>query len=281
MRDTWNLVIVSDLHCGCQTGLCHPDGVSLDEGGYYKPSDIQMKIWSYWRYFWDEWIPSATEGEPFDILVNGDTIDGSHHRSTHQFTHNISTQLKCAHDILGPEVAKAERYYHVRGTEAHVGSSGQDEENLARMLGATESPEGNYSRYELWKTLSHPDGDVDFLIHALHHIGTTSSAAYEATAPQRELINAFSDAARWDDRPPDAVVRSHRHRYVKTEVPSDRGRAISFTTPAWQGKTPFTFRKAGARQQQPQFGGVMLRVSKYGYLDERHWVKRLNRPQPE
>jgi hypothetical protein len=276
-----NLVVVSDLHCGCQTGLCPPRGVVLDEGGTYYPSAIQEKIWEYWRFFWDEWVPKATEGEAFDVVVNGDAIDGSHHRSTHQFTHNPQTQTRCAKMVLEPEVARAEKYYHIRGTEVHVGSSGHVEEGLARDLGATQSPEGMSSRYELWKKLKNPESDDDYLVHILHHIGTTSSAAYEATAPQRELINALSDAGRCADRPPDAVVRSHRHRYIKTEIPSHRGRAISLTTPAWQGKTPYTFRKTGARQQQPQFGGVLLRVGSHGYLDERHWVVRLKRSPAE
>ncbi|GAF68288.1 unnamed protein product, partial [marine sediment metagenome] len=76
-----NLIVVSDLHCGCRLGLCHPKGVYLDDGGTYLPSKIQKKVWKWWREFWDEWVPTITRGEPWDLVVNGDALDGVHHNN--------------------------------------------------------------------------------------------------------------------------------------------------------------------------------------------------------
>ena len=65
------------------------------------------------------------------------------------------------------------------------------------------------------------------------------------------------------------IVRSHRHRYIKVEIPTglskgaERGReptpiAACVVTPGWQGKTPYAWKVAGARLQTPQFGGVVI-----------------------
>jgi len=59
-----NLVVVSDTHCGCRLGLCPPGGVFMDEGGMYKPSKLQRKIWKMWREFWDEFVPSQPVENP-------------------------------------------------------------------------------------------------------------------------------------------------------------------------------------------------------------------------
>ena len=272
-------IVVSDLHCGCQLGLCPPEGMKLDEGGRYEPSEFQRIMWTYWLEFWNEWVPTVTTGEPYNIVLNGDIIDGVHHHSTHQISHNIKDQETLAYAIMEPIVAACPgNYYQIRGTGVHDGEAGVSAERVARQLGAVPNKIGQHARYELWKYLG---PDKHSLIHYLHHIGTTGSSAYEATAVYKELAEAFVEAGRWEDRAPNAIVRSHRHRNIKTEAPSAHGRAFCVVTPAWQGKTPFTHRIPGARQSQPQFGGIMLRVSDEGELYERSYVKHLDRPEPE
>jgi len=255
IKDIMNWVVVADLHCGCQLGLFNPYGNFLfDEGGSYKVNNVQKEIWKYWKEFWYEWVPTSTKGEPFGVILNGDTLDGSHHQATHQITHNLTDQKKIATEILLPIVDMCEgRLYMIRGTEAHVGKSGQEEEALAKSLGAIPNEYGQYARYDLWKKVGKS------LVHILHHIGTTGSQAYESTAVHKELMDSYTEAARWHQRPPDIIVRSHRHRFLKTEIASDRGRAIAVVTPGWQGKTPFTWKIAGARLSVPQFGGILIR----------------------
>ena len=259
---TNNLVVISDTHCGCGVGLCPSGGVQLDEGGRYKPSRLQRKLWAYWRQFWDDFVPAATRGEPYVVVFNGDAIDGVHHNSTTQITHNLKDQVAIAYEVLAPVVEACEgRYYHIRGTEAHVGKSAATEEGLAKALGAIPNQEGQYARYDLWKKVGPKR------VHFLHHIGTTGSQAYESTAVYRELIESFVEAARWRDVPPDVIVRSHRHRNLKIEAPSgdmaggkdETGTSMAIVTPAWQGKTPFVWKIPGGRLAQPQWGGVVIR----------------------
>jgi hypothetical protein len=177
--------------------------------------------------------------------------------------------------VLAPVVALANGlYFHIRGTEAHVGVAGQEEERLARELGAIPNEIGQHARYELWKMVG------PRLVHLMHHIGTTGSQAYESTAVHKELVEAFVEAGRWDRRPPDVLVRSHRHRHLETLIPTSNGSARAVVTPAWQGKTPFAWRIPGARQSEPQFGGIVIRWA-HDELFVRAWVRSLTREAPE
>lgn len=276
-----NLVVISDTHSGCRLALLHPDGIHVDGGGQYLPSEFQMKMWALWDEFWHEWVPTVTRGEPFDVVHNGDALDGVHHRSTTQISHNMEDQQRMAEAVLRPVVdqckASGGTYYHIRGTEAHVGQSGEYEERLARMLGAKPNAEGQYARFDLWKRVG---TDAGPLVHLLHHVGTTASAAHEASAVNAELTAEFVEAARWGRQPPDFIVRSHRHRSIAVDMNSARGYAAAIVTPAWQGKTPYVFKIPGARLSEPQVGGIMIRQGDEEFY-YRRWVKTFDRSAEE
>lgn len=268
------LVVVSDTHCGCRMAITPPEPMRVDGGGQYVPSDFQKKLWAFWTVFWDEWVPEVTRGEPYDIVHNGDAIDGSHHNSTTQISHNIEDQIRIAERVIGPRAAACRRlggtYYHIRGTEAHVGQSGEFEERLARNLGAKPNDQGQYARFDLWKRVGKPTKRVSApLVHLLHHIGTTSSAAHEASAVNAEMTAEYVEAARWNREPPDFVVRSHRHRSIAVDLNSAKGYAAAVVTPAWQGKTPYVWKIPGARISEPQIGGIAIRQG-----DEEFYYRR-------
>jgi hypothetical protein len=262
-----NLVVVSDIHVGCRVGLIPKEGWKLDNEGVYKPSELQRKLWLYWKEFWDEFVPLATRNEPYAVCFNGDALEGIHHRSVSQWTHNLEDQRRCAEAILSPVVQRAERYFHIRGTDAHVGSSAQDEESLARSLGAIPNSDGQHARYDLWIKVG------GCLGHVLHHIGVTGSQAYEATAVHKELVEEFSEAARQGLPAPDFIVRSHRHRCLVSMIPTLRGPAYAAVTPSWQGPTPFVWRIPGGRLSLPQWGGIVVRRAEGEQLTVLPWVK--------
>ena len=277
-----NLIVVSDPHCGCKHGLCPAKGVTLDDGGRYKPGRLQKRVWNRcWVPFWRDWVPEATRGEPFAVLVNGDMIDGTHHNSVTQISNNLADQAHVATTIFEDIVNKCadtgdpahpKHFYMIRGTEAHVGASGQEEERLARILGAVPDEDGRHARYELWIKVGKA------MIHALHHIGTTGSAQYESSALMSELAAEYAEAGRNRNTPPDVVVRSHRHRNIEVRVPSHLGYGIVFTTPGWQLKTPFVYRLPGGRVTSPQIGGSIIRQGDED-LYTRHRVWHIGRPK--
>jgi hypothetical protein len=278
-KDLNNLVVVSDLHSGCRLSLCPPEGARLDDGGTYLPSPFQRKLWKYWRIFWDEFVPEATRKEPYGTVINGDIVDGVHHRSTTQISQNLEDQAEIAYQIIQPIADKCQgRLWMIRGTEAHVGQSGVEEERLGKRLGAVPNKEGQHARYELWKQVGPK------VVHLLHHIGSTGSQAYEATAVHKELVESFAESARWGRKAPDVIVRSHRHRHIETTIATgdahNTGRAIAVVTPAWQGKTPFSWKIPGARLSTPQFGGIVIRYAK-GELFVRSKVWTIDRSEVE
>jgi hypothetical protein len=280
-----NLIVVSDTHCGCRLALCPPEGIALDDGGRYLPSTFQKKLWLWWREFWDEWVPEVTRGEPFDVVHNGDAIDGVHHNSTTQVSQNIGDQLAIAEAVMRPVVERCQSsggtYYHIRGTEAHVGKSATYEEQLAKTLGAKPNDEGQYARYDLWKRVGKDSKRVPApLVHLLHHIGTTGSAAHESSAVNAELSAMYNQAGRWGQVPPDYIVRSHRHRSIAVDMDSSRGRAAAIVTPAWQGKSPFAWKIPGARVSEPQIGGIAIRQGDEEFY-YRRFVKSFDRSREE
>lgn len=239
------------------------------------PSPVQFTMWEWWLAFWD-WVDTVVHDEPFCVVFNGDAIDGVHHKATSQISHNLEDQCAIALKILEPIVEKCNgQFYFVRGTAAHVGEQGVHEERLAKSLGAIPNDAGQYSRYDLWKQL-----DGGGLVHFSHHIGTAGSTHYESSALAREIGNAFIEAGRWGDVPPDVVVRSHRHRNCEVRMPNRNGYAIVFTTAAWQLKTPFVFKIPGGSQVTPQIGGSLIRHGDEE-LHTRHWVRGVSRSRTE
>ena len=119
------VVVVSDLHSGDALSLCPLEGFRLDDGGWYKPSKIQRDLWEYWRKFWDTYVPMWTRGEPYGIVFNGDSVEGCIRGASHPVTSNSETKREVFHELMAPEVKKATHYWHLRGTEAHVGVAAQ------------------------------------------------------------------------------------------------------------------------------------------------------------
>lgn len=220
-----------------------------------------------WLEFWEDFVPTATKGEDFSVVINGDAIDGVHHGSKTQISQNFVDQLNICEKALDGYLDKAKALYWIRGTEAHVGKSAEMEEILAKRLEAVPNEEGQHARYDLWINVGGK------LVHILHHIGGTSSQGYESTAVHKELAESYIEAARWGHRPPDVIVRSHRHRHFETKISTANGHAIAVVTPGWQGKTPFAWRLAGARLSTPQFGGIVIRVA-HGelFVREKVWT---------
>jgi len=277
-------IVISDQHAGCQFGLCPSGGITLDGGGRYIPSKLQQIMYEWWRLFWDEWVPSVTRDEPYAIVLNGDVTDGRHHDSTTQISQNLADQQNIALELISPLVDMAanlpgggKAFYMIRGTEAHVGPSGENEERIAEALGAVPDEVGNHARYELWCKLG---GENGCLVHFNHHIGTTGRTHYETSAVMAELGEAFAEAGRWGHQAPDIIIRSHRHRHTKVEVPTIRGSGIAEVTPGWQLKTPFVYKIPGGRNSTPQCGGILVRQGDEDAYT-RHKVWNITRSAPE
>lgn len=262
-REVRHVVVLSDTHFGSAVGLCPPE-FALDDGGLYRFSEFQDVLWLWWQEFWS-WVPQATRGEPYALVHNGDVIEGTPKGSVQVFSSNLADQERCAVAVLGPVVKQAERFFLVRGTEAHGQKSAQAEERIAASLGA----EGHGSLHSRWEvSIRLARGGV---LHATHHIGVTSSTAYETSALSRELASGFVEAGQWQEEIPDLMVRSHRHRFSLVAIPTARGVAQLCVTPGWQLKTAYVYR-LGHSVRLPQIGGIVV-SAEAGGLVVKPWVR--------
>jgi len=271
MDEINNVIVISDQHHGCQVGLFPRAGFRLDGGPIVHPGNAQLKILDAWDEFWSKWVPKVTRGEPFAVVNNGDSVDGAHHGAKTQLTQNYADQAKIAYEVLAPIVDKCQgRYYHIRGTEAHVGQCAEQEEQLAQRLGAIPTEHGQHSRYDLWLRVGHA------LCHFTHHIGVSSSHAYKTSALMRELTEILVNSALWRHEAPDIIARSHAHQNVEVKEPSANHYGIGFVTPGWQAKTPFVWKIPGGRSSEVQVGGSLIRCGdEEAYT--RHFVRSLGR----
>ena len=264
------IVVISDTHIGSNVGLCQSPGIRLDEGGISAQNVFQETLWRFWQHYWNTWIPEITKGVKSRTLVhNGDIIEGSHHHQTDNVP-NIDNQEVAAVEILKPVVKEFDRFYSIRGTEAHGDVADQSTERIAKELSAVkEQDTGRYSRQELWL-------DCNGVINQFaHHLGMTTSAAYETSAPMRELISTLIEAAQWNRPLPHIVWRSHRHRYTRVPVPTEVADIELVVTPCWQLKTAYIYKID--RTRMPHIGGVVALIEK----DKSWQIKRKLYPLPQ
>lgn len=261
-----NIVVISDLHCGCQFGLCPPK-VKLDGGGPYYQSKFQRVLWKWWLEWWKKYVPEFCKGEEYAVVLNGDAIDGPlHHGVNTQFSSNLKDQINTAYEVLAP-VVDGKKFFFIRGTEAHAGKSAEYEEILGEKLRAIKDEIGNYTRWELWLHMQ------EFLIHFKHHIGGTT------LAPDREMKKAFTRAGRFGKRPPNIIIRSHQHQQDEKRVGGKDGYCIVIVTPGWQLKTPLSYRLAS--MDDPQVGGYVIRNSGMDGIYTRFKTFDIDRPREE
>lgn len=246
------ITVVSDLHIGSSVGLCDESGFQLSDGGVYLGSKFQNAIWKAWQSFFSFANSISANAEKKILIINGDLVDGAHHNTVALATNNIESQEDAAIRMLQPVTKDFDMTFVTRGTEAHTQPGAQSDERIAKGIGAVKDEIGQYSRWQLWL-------DVDNVIFNIaHHIGTTSSAAYESSAVMREMVAGLVEAGQWGQRLPDVMIRSHRHRFIGLMIPSINGMIQGIVTPGWQLRSPYVERID--RMRMPHIGGVVFCV---------------------
>lgn len=214
------IAFFADTHTGSNTALM-PKSITNDDDQLITASPVQLWLLENFEKAKAEMFERA-KGRPLIVVVNGDLIDGNHHGST-QIIPNISDQIAAAVELWEPIRHKANLFEIVRGTEAHVGQSAEDEKTIASKLGA-----GCH-----WELLSWWN---DQLFNISHHISRTIDSVVEECV--RDAVDLGEPIPRW-------VVRAHRHLIDDTGSKYDYCRGI--VLPAWQLRTGFGFRVSSHR----------------------------------
>jgi hypothetical protein len=85
-----------------------------------------------------------------------------------------------------------------------------------------------------------------------HHIGTSGRRSLQATALSVNMVEERISCVDAGAKPPDLIVRSHRHTYGMFQSSS----AMAITTPAWQALTPHA--KKVVPSSIAEVGGLIL-----------------------
>ena len=223
-------VVISDTHCGSSKALLAPDAFSI-ETGPIPQNALQKWMWAKWLEMWD--YIDTLPGD-FDVIVNGDAIEGFHHRATEVLGVTPYDHVQMFYDVFDPIAQKANRVWFTRGTEAHTGAASED---------------GIAKHYRGCSVTREPLLAAD-AIHMkregvpcafAHHMPATSREWLKATPMGTALAQYQLARARGGHEPPRLLGLAHSHvcRVYRDE---SAGPAVVFVTPAWQGPTRYTHR---------------------------------------
>jgi hypothetical protein len=235
---------LGDTHCGSTVGLCPEEGLELDDGGWYQPNKSQIWLWHNWLDAWKRVKKMRGRKQKLHIVVNGDAIDGDHHRTAQIASRLTGIHIACFLESMRiPLALKPDSIHIIRGTAAHVGESGNTEEGIARALKSQGWPvvgdpdTGQMSSY--WRKVTIGDVDFDVKHHGRMGRRAHTKGPYMRWYAQDICFNYMMDGV----TPPDIAIRSHFHQFADSgKIHKIKTRVIAL--PAWQLATEYVHRVA-------------------------------------
>lgn len=205
MPEQKRVLVLSDMHCGHNLGLTHPD--------YFNHMKDVQKVG------WDFFTKNIKKLGKIDLcIVNGDACEGPGKKDNLQHnTTDVSEQQDIA--IACIEQVKANKYVFLRGTPYHVTTDHEIEDKIAAKFGA-----GIYDSRKI---------DVNgCVLHCRHTMGKSGTAYGSITSLQRSAIVQLLNDVESCSVKADVYIRSHIHEYELI----DRDLFSAVTTPALQFK---------------------------------------------
>lgn len=251
--------------------LCPPE-VQRDDGDTWLPSKAQLWIRQCWTGFWEHVYNGTKESNAkLYVVVNGECCEGVHHGTQQIITPNMEIQRAAAAELLEPIAKRADRFFVVRGTEAHSGKSASEDEAVAADLGAEKGEEtGAYSWWHLELEASGVHVTFD------HHATTYGWRPWtEQPAAARQSAIVLNECAQRGEVPPHVCVYGHGH-YLADSGQYTRPRV--FYTPGWQLRTAYSHRRGGGHRIRP-IGGLLL-ICQDGLFKPDPWDKLPKRREP-
>lgn len=241
------IAIVSDMHCGHQFGLAHPEDCV---------NDVQKRAWDFFEM-------GLRKYAPYDVVFcNGDAIDGNAHRNSgiELITSDRLRQCDMATKVLrkiayvGKNIPE---YYFTRGTPYHTGE-GEDFENIIAQAFAIE---GKKNIDEVLTV------EVEGVVFDLKHkVGGGSLPHTKATPILRDVLMGILKEAIEGKVKADVFIRSHVHSHVFVEAM----RRTAMSTPALEINSAYGRRQCNGLVD---FGFIVCEVERGKVL---RWVKWLN-----
>lgn len=215
------LLVLADIHAGSTASVCLPD-FQVTDGGQYRINAAQKWLWVQWNEC-QEWWKGISRRRKFGVVINGDAVEGDHHRSQQVVTQDLGKQCEIATELIAMFATGSAKTWMIHGTDTHVGHS--LESGIGFNIGAERDPETGYFFHH------HAHIEVHGTLCSFqHHISTTKRKYLEASAMSIEMGNEQLNVARSGQRVPRVMGRAHRHVYGQY---SD-GDALMVVSPPWK-----------------------------------------------
>lgn len=235
------IAFTGDEHTNSTVGLCAVE-VATDDGGAYRASKAQLWIYAQFNDFCqklEKRLKNGIRRNKFILINNGDTVEGSHHHTTQICTSNLAQQVKNAVKTLRPILNLApDSIYIIRGTPAHSGKSGQQEELFAKDIGAVSvypDKEDDDNQFSWYFLLAEKEG----VLFDIAHRGKFGSVPW--TGPNALNQIAFKTQMRYharNQRIPNVIIRSHTHHWGESGKSEDI-KSLVISIPSWQLSTEY------------------------------------------
>lgn len=244
-------VVLSDLHIGSTVGLW-PNGFINQEGNPTACNGFQKWLARCWDDLHRKALPEYLGTDPYVLILNGDIMEGIHHRTLQVMTVNPTDQTNAAKMVLAPVVKKAHAVFIVKGTEVHT----KDREiSLGDALKAVRDTSTGQHAFDKLTLEMHGCRGV-----IRHHMTTSMRPYLEATALSTELGSERIEAARNGHKIPQFLCLAHRHRHG---IFRDSNGLVCVTS-AWQGLTRHGHKVVGSALPAPSCIVLDWRRKEYG-----------------
>jgi len=263
-------VVIADTHTGSNYAL-FPNRAWHGIKTSHIPRAKQIQIREQFERYTDE-VKSARQGKRVKMVVNGDAIDGDHHRSGDVCTLNEKEQADI-HIELMQELQKridwqaGDELYYTKGTQTHVH---EQEYYIGKELNAI--PDGDFYAWNILKLES--NGVVSWFVH---HGPRRGDGANEGNPVRNWLKGIYFEAVKDGTGIPDIVYTGHVHDPTFSTY-EYRNKMIfkmiyGIIVPSWQMKTDYVYQvgsvsknKIGGVYQEIKSDGVIC-IPKFSVLD--------------
>ena len=253
------LVAISDMHCGHELGLTHPDFDS-------KPNDVEspkFHLYQFRRKMWDFYAETLNALQPIDVLIDGgDNIDGRGEASGSTELLTTKQTEQCDMAVAAIQEVEAKKIFLVRGTPYHVGKQEDYEDIIAASVKADKI------------------GDHDYLdVHGVvfdyaHEVGMSilPHTRFAPIARERFLNLLWAEHGEYPKA--DVILRGHAH-YLAFCGEADW---LAMTLPGLQLSSKYGRRKI---RYTIHFGLVSFDIENKDDYSWRPYIKRLHKASQE
>ena len=246
--------VLSDIHCGSTVALMPPSFRTL-EGTILDQNPIQQWLWTCWQDT-IKWIEQVSNGEPYAVVLNGDLLEGNHHKSMQIISVDVGDHVEAAIHCLRPIVAKAHKVFIVKGTEVHTGNA---EIVLGKALKTEIDP---VTKQAAWDRLTIDINGVRCVFR--HHIGTSVRRGLAGTQLSMQLAEEQVEAANANELIPRVLCCAHRHKFGYYQD----NNGLCVVSAPFQGLTRFAHKVVSQARTNPGVFALDFRGKNKGELPQ-------------